>query len=128
MWTSALRRELPPGGPHVHEVRTLAECEAMLAEWPASFVVVELAAAPVRALRRVLAWGCDFPRARFAVVAVEGLRWLEADARACGAVAFSISPSRVDGVAQAGLRHIARVPRPPQELTERIWNELPWGG
>ncbi|MHC4180462.1 MAG: hypothetical protein ACYSWU_23415, partial [Planctomycetota bacterium] len=54
-WAVGLRRELAAGEVRVYETRNLADCWEMLAEAPASFVIVELSAGGVAALLRQMA-------------------------------------------------------------------------
>lgn len=126
MWAAALRRALPPKSPRIEELRTLAECAPALDASPASFGVLELAAAPLRTLHRLAAWSRDYPRTALAVATSASLAWLAADALEAGAVAVVTSPRQAEDLARMALAHLARVPRPPQELTERVWSELPW--
>ena len=125
-WAVALRRELTQGV-RVYETRSLADCCAMLAEAPASFIVVELAAGGEAALFGALdRLDRDFPLARLAVVA-DRLRADDGWAiREAGAVHFVCSPRRLGPLAGLACRHLAAAPLPPRDLAEQIWAGLPW--
>ncbi len=139
-WAVALRRELaarPFGGarsvPHrwelrVYETRSLADCWEMLAEAPASFVIVELSTGGAAALLGQMArLGRDFPLARVAVVAdrsLAGYQWLMREA---GAVHFVCSPRQAGPLAHLAAGHLAQAPAPRRSLTQQIWAGLPWG-
>ena len=126
-WAVALRRELADAGVRVWETRTLADCFDELAESPASFVVLELGGDVAGLLGCLTRQGREFRRARLAVVAdrrLAGYEWLMREA---GAVRFFCSPRQIGRLAQLACRHLAQVPPPPQDLTERIWAGLPWG-
>ena len=126
-WAVALRRELA-APVRVYETRSLADCWEMLAEAPASFVIVELSAADVAALlQRMARLGRDFPLARVAVVAERSLadyQWLMREA---GAVHFICSPRQAGPLARLAAGHLAQAPAPQRSLTQQIWAGLPWG-
>ena len=128
-WATVLRRELGPEAVGVHETRNLTDCWAMLAEAPASFVIVELSAGGVAGLLRQMAWlESDFPLARVAVVAARsraGYEWL---VREAGAVHFTCSPRQLGPMARLALRHLAQAPAPQRSLSQQLWASLPWGG
>lgn len=125
-WAVALRRELPDGV-RLRETRSLTECWDTLAEYPASFVIVEATRANLDPLLRRLARGeRDFSEARVAVVASRDMaahQWL---LREAGAVAVVTSPRRLRGLAATACRHMAEAPGVPQSAIERICSGLPW--
>jgi hypothetical protein len=126
-WAVALRRELAEAGLRVWETRTLAACQAMLAESPASFAVLELTPQIEEILDCIENWQAEFPQFRFAIAADRSLahyRWLMQEA---GAADFIYSLRNVGRLAQTACRHLAQVPPLLQSLTERIWANLPWG-
>ena len=126
-WAVAMRRELADAGLRVYETRNLAACWEMLAEAPASFVMVELSADNVAGLLRQMArLQRDFPLARVAVVADRSLtdsQWLMREA---GAVHFTCSPRQLGPLARLASRHVAAAPAPQRSLTQQIWASLPW--
>lgn len=127
-WAIGLRRELAGPGVRVDEARSLPECWAMLARWPASLLVVELTRRNARALiERMASLGREYPRARIAVVAERSLAPWEWLMREAGAVHFTVSPRRLGALARLAVRHLGAAPRPARSLTERIWDHLPWG-
>lgn len=127
-WAVALRRELSEAGLRVWETRNLKDCGALLAESPASFVVLELNAAKLEeTIRFINVWRADFPRFRFAVVADRGLASFQWFMRETGAADFLFSLRKIDRLADMACRHLAQVPAAPQSLTERVWANLPWG-
>ena len=127
-WALALRWELAAEAVRVYETRNLADCWKMLAEAPASFVIVELSAAGIAdLLRRMAPLERDFPLARVAVVAdrsLAGHQWLMREA---GAVHFTCSPRLAGPLARLAFCHLAQSPAPRQSLSEQIWATLPWG-
>lgn len=126
-WAVALRRELAPAALRVYETRNLADCWEMLAEAPASFVIVELSAADVAALlRRMARLGRDFPLARVALVAERSLAGYEWLMREAGAVHFVCSPRQAGPLARLAAGHLAQAPAPQRSLTQQIWAGLPW--
>jgi len=126
-WAVALRRELDERV-RVHETRSLGQCWQVLADAPASFLVVELTDDNVDALLERLIWHQrDFPLARLAVVAERGLAAYEWLVREAGAVHFCCSPRRLKPLADLACRHLELIPSARQTLVERIWAELPWG-
>jgi hypothetical protein len=126
-WAVALRRELAGAGLRIWETRSLTDCEEMLAESPASFVVLELSKQKNEEIFKYISnWERVFPLFRFAIVADRGLvsyRWLMQEA---GATDFLTSIRKIGEIAQIACRHLAQVPPVPQNLTERIWANLPW--
>jgi len=127
-WAVGLRRELPVPGVRVYETRSLPECWAMLARWPASLLVVELTRSNAEALvGRMTSLDREFPSARMAVVAERELARCEWLMREAGAVHFTVSPRRLGPLARLAVRHLDAAPRPERTLTRRIWARLPWG-
>jgi hypothetical protein len=127
-WAVGLRRELAGAGLRVWETRSMDDCGMLLAESPASFVILELGGEKIRELLTLISsWQMQFPMFRFAVAADRELasyRWLMQEA---GAVDFICSMRQIGSLAQTACRHLARVPPVPQSFTERIWVNLPWG-
>jgi len=127
-WAQGLRRELAAADVRVYETRSLDECWQVLAEAPASFVLVELTAPSADGLlSRMARLGRDFPLARMAVVADRSLAEYEWLMREAGAVHFTCSPRRLGPPAGVARRHLAQAPRPPETVDQRIWAGLPWG-
>lgn len=127
-WAVGLRRDLPGPGVRIDEARSLPECWAMLARWPASLLVVELTRRNAHALIERMAWlGREYPRARIAVVAERSLGPWEGLVRQAGAVHFTVSPRRLGPLARLAVRHLEAAPRREQSLAGRIWDRLPWG-
>jgi hypothetical protein len=125
-WAVALRREL--ADVRVYETRSLVDCFGVLAEAPASFLIVELTGGSAAALlERMARLGRDFPLARMAVVADRSLAGYEWLMREAGAVHFVCSVRQSGPLARLALRHLAQAPAPPRSLTEQIWAGLPWG-
>jgi hypothetical protein len=126
-WAAALRRELAAAEVRVYETRSLADCWTMLAESPASLLVVELSPGGAAALlQRTVRLERDFPLARVAVVAdrpLAGYEWL---LREAGAVHFLCLPRQCGPLADLACRHLAQAPSPPRSLGEQIWAGLPW--
>lgn len=127
-WAAGLRRELTEAGVRVWETRSLADCWEMLAQAPASFVVVELTLANLAGVLHRMAWQeRDFPLARIAVAADRSLAGCQRVVEEAGAVHFCYSPATLGPLARLACCHLAMVPAPQHSLTERIWAGLPWG-
>lgn len=127
-WAAGLRRELAAAECRIHEARTLSECRAMVAEHPASFLVIELSRTSAGAvLEHVSSCQRQYPAGRVAVVADRSLRAYEWLIREAGAVHFVTSPRELGPLAGIIRRHLAQVPEPRRSITERIWSSLPWG-
>jgi len=126
-WAIALRRELAEVGVRVWETRSVDDCWHELARSPASFVVLELRGKIPALLQRIVRLSREFPLARVAVAAERSMADYQWIAREAGAVHFLSSPRRATMLAQMACRHLAQVPPPSQNLTERIWSSLPWG-
>jgi hypothetical protein len=126
-WAALLRQKLADAGVRVWETRLLTDCESEIAASPASIVVIELTPSNLdELLRTVRHWATDFPLLRWMAVADRALadhEWLLRDA---GAIHFCCSPRQTDALAQIACRHLSQIPPPPQSLTERIWDSLPW--
>jgi hypothetical protein len=126
-WAVLLRQQLADAGVRVWETRLLSDCENEIVASPASVVVIELTASNLdEILRTVRHWATDFPLLRWIAVADRALadhQWLMREA---GASHFCCSPRHADALAQVACRHLSQIPPPPQSLTERIWDSLPW--
>lgn len=128
-WAVALRREDAGSGLPMVETRAVAQAWEVLAQQPASFLVVELTRASAEPLLERMFWlEQDYPLARVAVVASRSLESCEWWVRAAGAVHFTTSPRQLAGLVQAARRHIETAPRPSRSTTEEIWAALPWAG
>jgi hypothetical protein len=125
-WAVALRRELANSGVRVWETRTLDDCFSELADSPASLLVLELGDDVAGLLDRLARRARRFPRARMAVVADRSRPDHQGLLREAGAVHFVASPRQVGRLARLACRHLAQVPPLQQNLTERIWANLPW--
>lgn len=125
-WAAALRRELLDVDIRVWETRTLDDCWTELKESPASFLVLELGPDLDGLTRRMMQLPRRFPSAHWAAVTDCTPPDLEWWMREAGAVHVVASTRRVGPLAQMACRHLAQIPLPQQELTERIWSNLPW--
>ena len=138
-WAAALRGVIGrlvgrgEGGTHfahklrVYETRSLGECWAMLADSPASILVVELTPAALDPLlERMASMEREYPLARVAIVAERPLAPCEWLLREAGAVYFTTSPRALAPLADLVRRHLDEAPLPCLEMTERIWATLPW--
>ena len=127
-WAVALRLAFERPAVRVYQTRSVPECWEMFGKCPASFVVAELTTANADALLdRMARHQRLFPLGRVAVVAKRSMAAYEPLLREAGAVHFLCSPRQVGRLAQLACRHLAQVPPLQQNLTERIWANLPWG-
>jgi hypothetical protein len=144
-WTAALRtaiaRQDTPltGNQPVHEVRSLPELSARVAERPGALALVEVHRINIA---ETLSWlaeaGLTYPGARF--VALVDRHQSDGTAQsdmagallAAGAVGVADSPRRLQHVLSVGRRHFASQGRMPdgvsenQSLAEWAWGLLPW--
>ena len=126
-WAVLLRKKVAEAGVRVWETRLPADCRAEVAQSPASLVVLELTPHNLEELLKTVSrWGRDYPLLRWAAVADRSLAGCEGLMREAGAVHFTCSPRDAGLLAQLACRHLAQIPPPPQSLTERIWDSLPW--
>ena len=126
-WAVLLQRKVAEAGVRVCETRSLADCRAEIALSPASLAVIELPSNNFsELLKTVRHWERDYPLLRWVAVADRSLADYEWLLREAGAVHFTCSPRQAAPLAQLACRHLAQIPPPPQTLTERIWDSLPW--
>ncbi len=126
-WALALRRQLAAAEVSVHETRNLAQCWDMLAEHPASFLVIELSLANADALLgRLVALRRHAAGAAVAVVADRSLQAWQWLLREAGAIHFVTSPREVAPLIGIACRHLAQAAQPPTNRDQQIWASLPW--
>ena len=127
-WAAALRIELQETGVRLWEAGPRPALPDLLAESPASFLILELTAGNA-------AWTVDaleqlefrWPDVRAAIVAHRNLAEYEWLLREAGAMHFLTSPRRLAPLVDLACRHLAAAPTPKQTLSDRIWATLPWG-
>jgi hypothetical protein len=125
-WALAIGRSLP-SGVKVHQTRSLPECSEVLAESPASFVVMEICRDNVERLIKHLArWQHDYPLARLTVVGDRETLSLEGLVREAGAVHFAVALRDSPAIAAIARRHLAMVPPRPRDFYDQLWDRLPW--
>jgi hypothetical protein len=123
-WAAALRREVAQ---RVYETRSLAACWRELADWPHSFLVLELTVENSEELTRRLAdLGREFPGAVAVVVMERRLRGWQWLVRESGAAHAVVSPRCLRPVAQMARRHLAAAPDLELPPAQRILADLPW--
>jgi hypothetical protein len=128
-WAIALSRELRSCRIRVYQTRSLAECWAMLAEYGASFLVVEVTPSNLEVLpSRLSEIEGRFPVARVGVVGDRAMGECEFLLREAGTIHFTTSPRLLRGLAIAAQKHLNHVPKPRLSLVETIWDALPWKG
>lgn len=127
-WALALQRHFSDSSPRIYQTRSVAATWEMLANWPTSFVVVELTRLNAEALLdRIVRRERDYPLAQVAVAAdreLAGCEWLFREA---GAAHYVTTLRNLGPLAQVARRHLAQVPRPRRTFTEEVWAGLPWG-
>ena len=127
-WAAAIRIELAETGVRLWEAGPRPKLPLLLAETPASFLVLELTVKnPPRLLDVLAQMQRGWPDARAAVVADRSLAQWEWLMREAGAVHFLTSPRKLAPLVELACRHLAAAPTPQQTLPERIWSSLPWG-
>jgi len=127
-WAAAIRIELAETGVRLWEAGARPVVSSLLAEAPASFLVLELTVKnPPRLLDVLGEMQRGWPDARAAVVADRSLAQWEWLMREAGAVHFLTSPRKLAPLVELACRHLAAAPIPQQTLPESIWSSLPWG-
>ena len=125
-WAAALRPQLPPETP-LAETRSLGECSAELALSPGSLLALEVTERNLAAVVDLL---CGLsrrdPLARALVLAGDGMVASEALLREAGAVHFMTTTRAATGLEQVFENHFRRVPSPPKNLADSVWESLPW--
>ena len=128
-WAIALSRELRGCGTRAYQTRSLAECWDMLAEYRASFLVVEVTRSNLdELLSRLSEIERRFPAARVGVVGDRVMAECEFLLREAGTIHFTTSPRLLQGLAIAAQNHLNHLPKPELRLVETIWDTLPWKG
>lgn len=115
--------------PRLMETRSAGECRDLVVVYPASFVVVELAAAGAeQTLDLLLELSGFFPGVASAVVADRAMSGYEQLARELGTLEFAVSPLELEAVCDLAERHLCRAASKSSDMDiyEKIWNELPW--
>jgi DNA-binding NtrC family response regulator len=126
-WAVALRRALERRKVVPRQTRSIDECEAELKAAPASLLAVELTETNLDGILELLARVTQhYPKARTIILAERGLRSHEWLLREAGALHFETSPRRIERLASVIYRHLARAPKRASNLSEAIWNALPW--
>ena len=132
-WRQAWERYARRAAGQMPEIRTIEtrspeDCLQHLREFPAAFVVLELAAEDRdRALELLLEITTRHRGAAAAVVAERTIQEYEWSLRELGAVHFIVSPRELPALCRMVERHAARAPREELELEARAWASLPWG-
>lgn len=126
-WVRTLSNLLKSADIAIRHCHTLRGCVTLVAEAPASFVVVELDPAdPLPGMRMLDSLSRQFPSCKWAVVLGrnEKLVYL---AREVGAVHVATSILEAPQVADLVRRHLDRLPERATSVSEQIWSSLPWG-
>ena len=125
-WAAALRAQLPPEI-SLAETRSLGECTAELAQSPGSFLALEATERNLLAVVDLLSsLNRRDPLARALVLSGDGLAGSEGLLREAGAVHFVTSTRAATALAQVFENHFRRVPLPPKNLADSVWESLPW--
>ncbi len=126
-WAAAMRTELVDTGVRLWEAGPRPDLAEVVAEAPASFLVLELTAKNAPWLLDALAHlPRRWPGVRAAIVADRSLADWEWLMREAGAVHFLTSPRKLATLVDLACRHLAAAPAPRQTFFERIWASLPW--
>ncbi len=126
-WFAALRSDQCGQRLPVVQTASLSECWHRVRQYPASFLVLELAADNVRPLvGGLIDLEQRLPLVRAAVVTDRSLARYEPLVRQAGAVHFVVSPRHMGPLARIAARHLEQAPVPPRSVAEEIWARLPW--
>jgi len=111
----------------IHEVRSMNECWEHLSEAPASFVVVELTACPIKSMIEFLVQVRErSPLARVVAVGSRAERQFEWLLREAGAVAAYFDPQSAEWLARQAVRHFDGLSVGNESVTQQIFDRLPW--
>jgi hypothetical protein len=126
-WAALFRRALARQRMPIAETRSLAECGRQLAASSASVAAVEVSAANLENVIKLLpAWAREFPAARFVTVADGELAALEPLLREAGALDVLYLGSDVPRAAQLAIRRRALAPAEQLPWRQAIASRLPW--
>jgi hypothetical protein len=125
-WAAALREQLPPEF-SLAETRSLGECAAELALSPGSLLALEVTERNLSAIVDLLSsLNRRDSLARALVLASDGLAASDGLLREAGAVHFVTSTRAASALKQVFENHFRRVPLPPRNLADSVWESLPW--
>jgi hypothetical protein len=126
-WAAALRSALANQPPRIVETRSLAGCEAALAESPYSLVALETTATNLEAVlafvERVLV---RFPRSHVAALFAPEARGAALLLQEAGAIATIESVLDASRVACFARRQLAQAPSAPVGPQESVCERMPW--
>jgi len=122
-----LRASLGERRPQVLETRSLALCQAALAEAPASIVAVEATPDNLEAVVGFLGNVNErFPHVAVAMLLAPELEPVACLLREAGALEAIASGLDAPGVALLAQRHYQRVPQREMTLHEFVADQMPW--
>jgi hypothetical protein len=105
----------------------IAAVLCLLAEIPASLIVVETTPTNLKELLALLAeLPMRWPDARAVAVIDEQTAICRHGLREAGAIHIVQEMRELEAVAEMALAHFARQPKPALTLREEIWESLPW--
>ena len=126
-WAAALRRHLGSAPVAQRQTRSLTECREVLAEFPASLIVLEVTSANLeQALEFLAELPRQFPHAASIAVLQRGLESHQWTIREFGSLAVTNSPRELHRLAPLIRRYFAALPKPAQSWEDQIWSQLPW--
>jgi hypothetical protein len=124
VWAAAMRRDVKQ---RVYEMRSMAACWRELADWPCSFLLLELTVENNELLiSRLADLDREYPGAAAVVIAERRLAHYEWLVREAGAVHFVVSTRCLRPLAGMVERHWASVPRDELPFAEQVMAGLPW--
>jgi DNA-binding NtrC family response regulator len=126
-WASALRSALRYRPPQVVETRSLAGCEAALAESPSSLVAIEATANNLEALLGfITSVKQPFPRASVVVLLAPESLHAAPLLREAGAIDAITSVLQAPRAARLARRQLALAPKQEADVREFITQRMPW--
>jgi hypothetical protein len=126
-WAAALRAESVTQRPRVVETRSLAGCEAALAESMASLVAIEITSSNVEAALVFIVRTLErYPQSSVVVLLAEDAMLVDGLMREAGAIDSVNSVIEAPRVARLARRQFAQAPQEQIDVQEFLAERMPW--
>ena len=126
-WSLVLRPRLAKLGVRLREVRSLAECQLCLADFPASMLAMELTTNNVMSIiNGTTGLTQKAPLARVVILARYNCAHLEWMLREAGVIEFVLSPRRLEAIVEVAKRHFRSLPTNEESIIKQLGIRLPW--
>ena len=126
-WSLVLRPRLAEHGILLREVRSLAECQLCLIDFPASMLAMELTTNNVMSIiNGITELTQKAPLARVVILARYNCAHLEWMLREAGVIEFVLSPRRLEAIVEVAKRHFRSLPTNEGAIMKQLGIQLPW--